>query len=478
MTHDRPTIVWFRQDLRIADNPALEAAVHSGAAVLPLFVLDTDPAIRPLGGAARWWLDKSLESLERSLRSLGSRLLLRRGRAVEVVLRVAVESDAGAVLWNRLYDHPSRERDDRLAAALARSGIEVRTFNSALLAEPDLLRTQGGGPFQIFSAYWRALRPQLRAPPARQPPSALKRPARRVESDNLKDWNLHPRRPDWSAGFDLWSPGESGAQARLTAFLDGPVGTYGDQRDNLGAEGSSRLSPHLRFGEIAPWRIWRALDSAELTADSAAGVEAFRRQLGWREFHHHLLHALPDVVTQNMRRPFDRFPWRADDVAFRAWSRGLTGYPIVDAGMRQLWRTGWAPNRVRMIVASFLTKHLLIDWREGEAWLWDTLVDADLANNPANWQWVAGSGMDAAPYFRIFNPVLQSERFDPRGDYIRAWLPELTGLPDPLVHQPWKASELELACAGVRLGRDYPMPIVEHGFARRRALAAFETLRQ
>ncbi len=475
MSSPPPVIVWFRADLRLADNPALLAAGEIGAPVLPVFILDESPPVRPLGGAARWWLDKSLRSLAADLRTMGLRLILRRGAAGHAIKRLVAETGATGVFWNRLYDPGSVSRDRGLKADLQASGIACQSFNASLLSEPWDVRTGAGGPFRVFSAFWRVAGPRgPRAPLAA--PTDLLAYGGDVVSDRLENWALHPRAPDWSRGFADWRPGEAGAKARLGDFVSQALSRYAEGRDRPDQESTSRLSPHLRFGEIGPRQVWAAAAASGSQGPGGRAVETFQKELGWREFNAHLMFNFPDTLNANLNPRFDAFPWRngAEDIA--AWRNGLTGYPIVDAGMRQLWRTGWMHNRVRMIVASFLIKDLLIDWRLGEEWFWDTLVDADIASNVGGWQWVAGSGADAAPYFRIFNPVLQGERFDPQGDYVRRWAPELAGLPNAHIHAPWKADDETLKTAGVRLGETYPAPIVDHSWARDRALELFEGL--
>jgi deoxyribodipyrimidine photo-lyase len=464
-------LVWFRRDLRLADNPALAAAVSSGRPVVCLFVLDESPASRPLGGAARWWLDKSLRALAASLEAIGGRLILRRGDPRVQVPALAAEIGAGLVTWNRLYEPAVVERDAALKADLKAAGIEVRSFNAALLNEPWTVRTGAGGPFQVFTPYWRAARAQIGAVELAPEPAALAPPASWPASEAIDAWRLHPHHPDWSGGFTPWRPGEAGALARLDRFLLKGLPGYGARRDQPGDDAGSGLSPHLHWGEIGPRQIWRR--AMELAAPPAQDLDKFLAELGWREFNHQLLFHHGDLAQTNVRRAFDAFGWREDPSA-RA---GRTGHPMVDAGLRELWATGFMHNRVRMIAASFLIKHLLIDWREGERWFWDTLVDADLASNAANWQWVAGCGADAAPFFRIFNPITQGEKFDPRGAYVRRWVPELARLPDDALHAPWTAPPGVLAAAGVRLGRDYPRPIVDHAFARQRALDALARLK-
>jgi deoxyribodipyrimidine photo-lyase len=461
------SIIWFRGDLRLADNPALIAALGSGHFVVPVYVLDDETeGVRPAGAASRWWLHHSLQSLDACLRAAGSRLILRRGPAEQVIAGLAAECRAEAVHWNRAYDRGGRARDARLEQALARRGVAAASHKANLLFEPHEIRTLAGGPFKVFTAFWRACRQM--PPPERPLPAPRRLPAPEAwpKSDDLASWRLLPTMPDWSGGLGAsWVPGEAGAIARLMAFLDEAIADYADKRDRPALDGTSRLSPHLAFGEVSPRQIWRAVAARP----HSAATEKFLAELGWREFANHLMFHFDDLAQRNFRPEFDAFPWSADDVAVEAWRRGRTGYPIVDAGMRQLWTTGWLHNRVRMIVASFLTKDLLVDWRVGERWFWDTLVDADAANNAAGWQWVAGSGADAQPYFRIFNPVLQGEKFDPAGDYVRRWVPELQSLPAATIHKPWTASEKVPA-------EIYPERIVEHAAARDRALAAFRDL--
>ena len=473
-------IVWFRNDLRLADNPAL-SAVGSGAAV-PVYILEDpeDDDAWPLGAAARWRLHQSLTALARGLEALGSRLILKRGRAVEILPQLAAETGATAAYWNRRYEPAGISRDRVIKAALGRAGVTARSFNGALLFEPWDILTRNGGPYRVFSPYWRACRTAGEPSEPLPAPERLAPPSANVIGDNLSDWNLTPSAPDWAFGFrEAWDAGESAAAARIGAFLDSAVDGYAQRRDIPGEEGVSGLSPYLRFGEISPRQVWRAarLKSASDPA-SAAGVEAFLRELGWREFSYHLLYHFPHLPDRPFNERFDGFGWLDDRDGLAAWRAGRTGFPIVDAGMRQLWRTGWMHNRVRMIAASFLVKDLLVHWREGAAWFWDTLIDADLANNSASWQWVAGCGADAAPFFRIFNPVLQAEKFDPKGDYVRRWVPELAGLSNQFIHRPWEAPKMALATANVRLNETYPRPIVDHSLGRDRALAALGALKR
>jgi deoxyribodipyrimidine photo-lyase len=467
-----PVIVWFRDDLRIADHPALAAAARADAPLLCLYILDEDSA-RPLGGAARWWLAGSLRALGQELQKKGSRLVLRQGPATRVVPAFAAEVGARVVHWNRRYEAQGIAADERVAAALNKSGVAVETHHANLLVEPT------DKPPKVFTPFWRRL---CAGEPPRQP---LRAPghlpaAPQVTSERLDDWRLEPTKPDWAGGLRAtWTPGEAGARVRLKQFLQKRIAGYASRRDRPDDEATSRLSPHLRFGEISPFQVWHAAQFvAEKDQHVRRDIEKFLSELGWREFSYHLLHGFPALASRNLQDRFDAFPWANNDSVLRAWQRGLTGYPIVDAGMRQLWQTGWMHNRVRMVVASFLVKHLLINWTEGERWFWDTLVDADPANNPASWQWVAGCGADAAPYFRIFSPILQGEKFDPDGRYVREFVPELARLSNAVVHKPWTAPPLMLREAGVTLGKTYPEPVVAHAQARQRALAAFERLKK
>ena len=476
------TLLWFGRDLRLADNPALAAAIARGGAVLPFFVLDdADAGEGAPGGASRWWLDGSLRALEASLRGMGGALILRRGLAERVIESLIAETGADAVYWNRRYEPWALARSERLKTALKARGVEARSFNAALLAEPWDIRTQKGEPYRVFTPFWKALRALPLAAPA-PTPASMPRPDALPSSELLSAWTLRPTAPDWAGGLRAsWTPGEDAAQARLADFADEASLAYRDKRDMPGAAGTSRLSPHLHFGEVGPRQVWRTVTQSALAATGSpipAGVETFLSEIAWREFSYHLLFHFPTLPTQPLRPEFEDFPWAHDPSRLQAWRRGATGYPIVDAGLRELRTTGWMHNRVRMIVASFLIKDLLLDWRLGAAWFWDTLVDADLANNSASWQWVAGCGADAAPYFRIFNPTLQGAKFDPSGAYVRRWVPELAALPDRLLHAPWEAKPIELADAGVRLERDYPEPIIDHGQARRRALEAHRGLKQ
>ncbi|MCX5514912.1 deoxyribodipyrimidine photolyase [Kaistia algarum] len=472
MTDHPPTsLVWFREDLRLSDNPALTAAIDRGGRLAMVYILDeASDGIRPFGGASRWWLHHSLAALATDLEGQGHRLILRRGPARDIVPSVLRETQADAVFWNRRYGAAERQIDAEMKASFKADGIVAESRQAGLLFEPLMLKTGAGQPYRVFTPFWRAC---LASPEPRLPlpaPSIWPEPAPAIASDRLDDWGLLPKRPDWAAGFrDLWEPGEAGGQRRLEAFIDEGLPHYADKRDRPDRDVTSRLSPHLRFGEVSPFQLWHAANgAAEHDGIARRNVDKFLAELGWREFSWHLLFHNPDLASRNFQPRFDAFPWAEPDAAtLDAWQNGRTGIPIVDAGMRQLWRTGTMHNRVRMIVASFLIKNLLIDWRVGEAWFWDTLVDADPASNAASWQWVAGSGADAAPYFRIFNPLLQAEKFDPAGDYVRAHVEELAALP--------AARILKLAPAGRPAG--YPAPIIDLGASRQRALDAFASIR-
>jgi deoxyribodipyrimidine photo-lyase len=479
------TIVWFRQDLRIADNRALAAAIDAGGPVIPVYVLDdVTPgagAGQPwrMGAASRWWLHHSLRSLGRSLGALGSRLILRAGDPRVVLPQLLDETGATGIVATRCYEPWAGALEADVKAAAEQAGAAFKRYGGNLLFEPELLRTKTGDPFKVYTPLWRAA---LASAPPRPPvpaPTAVPAPASWPVSDTLESWQLQPARPDWSGGLaEAWTPGEADARVRLDQFLSSHITDYDTLRNRPDLPGTSRLSPHLHFGEISPATCWfGARATAAAKGQPGKGLETFLKELVWREFSYHLLSHWPDLPSAPFRADFKAFPWVSDPAGLHAWQKGLTGYPIVDAGMRELWHTGWMHNRVRMITGSFLVKDLLLPWQAGEAWFWDTLVDADLASNAAGWQWIAGSGADAAPYFRVFNPVKQGETFDPDGVYVRRWVPELARLPDGFIHAPWTAPPEILAACNVVLGTTYPRPIVDHAMARDRALAAFKSIR-
>jgi deoxyribodipyrimidine photo-lyase len=475
------TVVWFRQDLRVADNPALDAAVRAGQPVVPLYLYAPQEEGRWAPGAAsRWWLHGSLMQLERDLRALGARLILRRAADSLAELKaVAAACGATRVLWNRRYEPNVIARDRRIKSELQACGLEVASYNSALLREPWEVANKAGAAFQVFTPFWRHCLGLADPDEPLPAPPRITAPERWPESQRLEELGLLPR-IDWAAGMrEAWVPGSAAALAQLEHFLSDAFEQYPNARDRPDLGGTSRLSPHLHFGELSPRQIWHGLRRFA-TTDGQHGAwrqSQFLAELGWREFAHHLLYHFPHTPEQPLRANFARFPWNSDAPNLRAWQLGRTGYPIVDAGLRQLWHTGWMHNRVRMIVGSFLVKDLLLPWNLGADWFWDTLVDADLASNTLGWQWVAGCGADAAPYFRIFNPVSQATRFDPEANYIRKWVPELARLPTRFIHEPWAAPPMALSAAGVELGSSYPHRLVDHGVARERALQALASLR-
>lgn len=466
------TLVWFRQDFRLEDNHALTAAAKNGD-IIPVYIHSPEEeGDWPIGGASKWWLHHSLESLSQEFDKHGLKLVIRKGKTLENLRLLIKETQANAVYWNRRYEPAVIARDTSIKSDLKDEGIDVHSFNANLLFEPWTIHNKQNKPFQVFTPFWKHCL-TLQAPSVPLPIPKLKPSSLSIKSDSLESLELLPK-IHWDTGIHAaWKPGESHARKMLDKFLKSPVLEYTDERDRPDHNGISHLSPYLHFGEISPRIIWHAA----LKKYDFAEVEPYLRQLGWREFAHHLLFHFPKTPSFPLRQDFAKFPWKDDPAGLKAWHKGKTGYPIVDAGMRQLWTTGWMHNRVRMIVGSFLVKDLLINWLEGARWFWDTLVDADLANNTLGWQWVGGCGADAAPYFRIFNPITQGEKFDPEGEYVRHWVPELAALPNEWIHQPWEAPADVLRAAGIILGKDYPHPIVDHKKARMRALAAFKQIR-
>jgi deoxyribodipyrimidine photo-lyase len=489
------SIVWFRQDLRLDDNPALAAAIARGGQILPVYIwAPTEETPWTPGAASRWWLHQSLKSLAAQLQTLGLQLRICAAESsLSRLQQFIAESGATAVFWNRRYEPAIMERDRQIKKQLRAAGLTVESFNSTLLFEPHQIHNKTGQPFRVFTPFWHHYNGLTVAAPQSLDLAAVKATIATATSTRL-DKSVVPTTPiakslcalqlepkiDWAAGIRAqWSAGEPSAQQQLTHFLNNSLANYHQQRDFPAVAAISRLSPYLHFGEISPRRIWQQVQLLAARYEHLRETaNSYLRQLAWRDFAYHLLYHFPTTPSEPLRAEFRRFPWQQQPQLLKIWQRGQTGYPIVDAGMRQLWATGWMHNRVRMIVGSFLVKHLRLPWQQGAAWFWDTLVDADLANNTLGWQWVAGCGADAAPYFRIFNPTLQSEKFDNQATYLRHWLPELQLLPDQYCHQPHLAPPEVLRQAGITLGKNYPYPIVEHAAARKQALAAFQQLKQ
>ena len=465
-------IVWFRQDLRLTDNPAFFAACTKYKKVIPLYILDGTNSV--LGEAQAWWLHHSLKALKNSLnQNLRLNLILRKGNPLEIIPELVNSLSINAVYWNRCYEPLSIERDKKIKVALHELDIDVNSFNASLFNEPWTIRNKNGDYFKVFTPYWNTCRKTLVSQPLRellQSPISVD-----IVSDELEQYKLLPT-PNWSDTFaDLWSPGEEGAQHRLSEFISHHLQSYKINRNFPAQQATSRLSPHLHFGELSPHAILRAIECAKLDPlCDLAGTEQFLSELGWREFSYYLLYHYPSLPQKSFKNEFDAFPWHNDESLLKCWQKGRTGYPIVDAGMRELWATGYMHNRVRMIAASFLTKNLFIDWRLGADWFLDTLVDADLANNSTSWQWVAGCGVDAAPYFRIFNPVLQSQKFDPNGIYIRRWIPELVSLKNEAIHAPWETAH----STAIYTKTNYPKPVINHRETRTKALFYYSQLKK
>lgn len=476
-----PILVWFRNDLRLTDHPALESALAAGVPVIPVFswAPEEEAPWQP-GAASRWWLHHSLASLDASLRTLSSRLIIRRGPSLDTLLALARETGARRVVWCRRYEPAVIARDSRIKETLREQGIEAESFNGSLLHEPWTIRNQAGKPFQVFTPYWKSC---LNGSDPDGPlgiPLRVPGPKVWPQSEPFEALGLLPT-IRWDGEMArFWKPGEEGARRNLERFNAGAFFAYKDERNRPDRLGTSRLSPHLHFGEISPRQIWHAVKGAAQREGASVDLwrgSQFLAEVGWREFAYHLLFHFPHTPERPLRVDFEAFPWRRDAVALKAWERGRTGIPMVDAGMRELWATGWMHNRVRMVVGSWLVKNLLLSWQEGARWFWDTLVDADLASNTLGWQWVGGCGADAAPYFRVFNPVSQGTKFDPEGAYVRRWVPELARMPAEHIHAPWEAPSDVLREAGVGLGREYPEPMVSLSASRIAALAAFGSIR-
>jgi deoxyribodipyrimidine photo-lyase len=470
-----PVLVWFRRDLRLQDNPVLHHAAVTHEGIIPIYIqaLAEEAPWAP-GAASRWWLHHSLAALDASLRRQGSRLILRQGSSLEELRALIQETRATAVYWNRLYEPAGLARDKTIQAALREDGVQVESFNAALLFEPWTTFKKDGQPFQVFTRFWQACLRSLPPLPPLAAPAAYKAPSTWPKSLPLEALKLLPRIP-WTQGLAAaWRPGEEAALNRLTQFCSTLLEAYPQTRDYPGVDGVSRLSPHLHFGEISPRQIWAAVGH-QLPDDPLPqkAAETYRRQLGWREFAHYVLYHWPYTTDQPFQERFNGYPWRQDDgELLHAWQQGRTGIPLVDAGLRQLWQTGWMHNRVRMVVASFLTKNGQMPWQDGARWFWETLVDADLANNTLGWQWTAGCGVDTAPYFRIFNPVRQGEKFDPAGAYLRRWLPELSDLSKPWLYQPWRLPPTQRAALA------YPSPVINLETSRTEALQGYRQLRK
>lgn len=466
--------MWFRQDLRVKDNPALNAACDLGK-IVPVYIYDTTtPDNREPGGASKWWLHHSLQSLNARL---NNHLQVFRGDPQTLLPELMTAFGADHIVWNRCYEPWQINRDKDLKKSLSEQGYSPQSYNGSLLWEPMTISKNDGGAYKVYTPYYRkgclkATEPRFpKTPPARITYADVDNKGQGIEAlDLMPDINWY------GTIAEQWTPGEEGAANRLQRFIKDAAKQYKQQRDIPSEQGTSLLSPHLHFGEISPNQVWYAIKDTFGDTDDQS-IDTFLSELGWREFSYYLLYHYPTLPNKNFNDKFSRFPWRSSQSDLQAWQRGKTGVPIVDAGMRELWQTGYMHNRVRMVVGSFLVKNLLINWREGEKWFWDCLVDADLASNSASWQWVAGSGADAAPYFRIFNPVLQGERFDKQGDYVRHYCPELDQLPDKYIHKPWEAPDDVLRKAGVKLGTDYPEPLVDLKASRRRALDAFDTIK-
>jgi len=471
------TIVWIRRDLRVDDHPALAASAARGR-VVPVYIHDPADNARPwaMGRASKWWLHQSLRALGGRLSDLGSPLVIRLGEPAQELRQVAEQAGADRVMFNEAIEPDAQDRDELIDHALGLGGLSVDRFAADLLWPVGSVLTKAGDPYQVFSPFWKMGLSTGEPDEPLPAPRSLRAPGKPVESVPLDRLGLLPSL-DWAGGMrSRWTPGERGAMESFASFVRDRIDDYHEARDRLDIPGWSALSAHIHFGEVSVRRIWHVM-TKQSAWNKHKGREHFLREIGWREFAQHLLNHFPHTPDAPLRDRFGRFPWRDDRDGLRAWQRGMTGYPAVDAAMRQLYAEGWMPNRARMIVASFLCKNLMISWQHGAAWFWDTLVDADLGSNTLGWQWTAGCGADAAPYFRIFNPITQGQKFDPDGSYVRRWVPELARLDAKAIHAPWDAPPMELHAAGVVLGETYPERIVEHPASRERALAALETIK-
>lgn len=468
------TLVWFRNDLRLADNTALATAIEKGDPIVPVFIWAPEECGDwPPGAASKWWLHNALKHLQADLEAKGLTLILRSGKSLEVLRRLIEETGAARVVWNRRYEQPLRTVDAEIKRSLREDGIEVESFNSSLLNEPHTVATGSGQPYKVYTPYWKKVKDRSIEDPVKCDLEKAKSPESWPESEPLDHLGLMPK-IDWYLSMEpLWDISEAGAHARLETFLKEKADDYDSARDHPAVDGTSSLSPYLRWGQIGPRQVVAALKQKwDLRRK---GPHVYLKEIYWREFAYNVLYHFPETPNEPLRSEYKDFPWEQDEATLRTWQKGLTGYPIVDAGMRQLWKTGWMHNRVRMIVSSLLVKHLLQDWQSGARWFWDTLVDADLASNTLGWQWSGGCGADAAPYFRVFNPILQGQKFDPEGTYVKRYVPELRNLSVEYIHEPWKASQTERETAGAM---DYPDPIIDHKKGRERALAALEKFKQ
>ncbi|MBT7110436.1 MAG: deoxyribodipyrimidine photo-lyase [Proteobacteria bacterium] len=471
-----PVIVWLRQELRLKDHPALEAAGANGRPVILCFIRNTATDRSWLPGAAScWWLHQSLREISQKVQNAGGKIVLRSGNPAEEITKISIESGASAVYWTNAIEPSDRKDELLLRAELEKNAIGSEGFEGNLLFDPSEIKSQSGTPFRVFTPFWKnclKTRVKMRTVQKSSMPVFSQNS---LKSESLDSWNFFPKRPNWAREFNsVWQPGEDGGQAALSNFV-GRATDYEQDRNYPAKDNTSRLSPYLHFGNISAAQAFSATDQQNLTNE---GALSFQRELGWREFCAHLLIHFPQMPEKSFKPEFSEFPWIEDYNALAAWQKGCTGFPIVDAGMRQLWQTGWMHNRVRMVAASVLVKHLLVHWKHGQQWFWDTLVDADLASNSAGWQWVAGCGADAAPYFRVFNPVLQGQKFDPDGNYIKQWVPELMDLPKKYLHTPWLAPAEVLKNANLDIGKNYPAPLIEPDVGRKRALNALAQLKK
>ncbi len=483
MTSSAPSIVLFRNDLRLADNPALSAAVHREKPLICLYVWNKKATGYHMPGAvSRWWIHHSLQIFSAHLKTAGNDLTIRHGKTLEVLSNLLKEFPNSHVFWNQSCDPMGQEIERNLLAFLETEKTEGHGFHGNTLINPATILTQSHTPYRVFTPFWNRLQNTLSlSPPLPAPRTLPPQPSVPPQSFPLASLQLLPN-IDWAEGIrKSWTPGEHGAEAALKKFLRTPVTVYAMDQDRPDFSHTSQLSPHLHFGEISPGRIWQAIQHAKQknhNVQARKSYEVYLRQIAWREFSQYLLRHFPQTVHEPLNSTYQTFPYRNNARSLRTWQKGLTGFPIVDAGMRELWHTGWMHNRVRMITASFLTKDLLLPWQKGAKWFWDTLVDADLANNTMGWQWVAGCGADASPFFRIFNPITQGKKFDPDGRYVRKWVPELAGLPSTFIHQPWEGPPLLLAEANVTLGETYPQPMIDHAVARNRAILAYQKFKK